>query len=69
MLQSTFFSFDPTVYLILVSSESLMKDCIVFESHGGNLQTLKSNSPLYDPMSYTLLFPYGDLGWTYNMSP
>ena len=40
---------------------------IVLESHGGNLQTLKSNSPLYDPMSYTLLFPYGDLGWTYNI--
>ena len=41
---------------------------IVLESHGGNQQTLKSKSPIYDPISYTLLFPYNDLGWTYNMS-
>ena len=41
---------------------------IVLESHGGHLQILRSNSPLYDPMSYTLLFPYGDMGWTYNMT-
>ena len=40
---------------------------IVLESHGGNLQTSKYNSLLHDPMSFTLLCPYGDLGWTYNM--
>ena len=37
---------------------------IIIESHGGGLQFLQSNNSLYDPMSYTLLFPYWTLGWT-----
>ena len=35
---------------------------IIIESHGGALQNIPSDSPLYDPLSYTILFPYGDLG-------
>ena len=42
---------------------------IVLQSHGGQLQLLQSNNSLYDPLAYTLLFPYGDFGWTYNMNP
>ena len=40
---------------------------IVLQSHGGILQTLQSNNALYDPLSYAILFPYGDLGWTHDI--
>ena len=39
---------------------------IIIESHGGALQNIPSDSPLYDPLSYTILFPY--LGWTYTVT-
>ena len=40
---------------------------IIIQSHGGALQHIPSDSPLYDPLSYTILFPHGDLGWTFSL--
>ena len=48
---------------INVDIESIRKRReIIIEPHGGALQNIPSDSPLYDPLSYTILFPYGDLG-------
>ena len=32
-----------------------------------NIQSISENSPNCDPMSYPLLFPYGEPGWHYNL--
>ena len=54
---------------INVDNESIRKKReIIIQSHGGALQNIPSDSPLYDPLSYTILFPYGDLGWTYTLT-
>ena len=41
---------------------------MILQSHGEEPQYLQSNNALYDPLSYTLQFPYGDLGWSYNLA-
>ena len=54
---------------INVDMESIRKKReIIIQSHGGALQNIPSDSPLYDPLSYTILFPNGDLGWTYTLT-
>ncbi len=40
---------------------------IVIESHNAQLKSIPSNMPAYDPMSYAMLFPYGEPGWTLNI--
>ena len=37
---------------------------IVLQSHGNQLQFWKSDKPQYDPLPYTLLFPYEDFAWS-----
>ena len=32
--------------------------------HGGGLKYIKDSNPAYDPLHFTLLFPYGEQGWT-----
>ena len=53
---------------INVDIESIRKKReIIIQSHGGALLNIPSDSPLYDPLSYTILFPNGDLGWTFTL--
>lgn len=33
----------------------------------GGLQFITDTNPLYDPLHYVLMFPFGDHGWTYDM--
>lgn len=42
-------------------------DIRLYPTHG-EPQTIRDISPLIDPLSYPLLFPNGDLGWTINMA-
>ncbi|KAG3019639.1 hypothetical protein PC123_g6689 [Phytophthora cactorum] len=44
---------------------SKYRDLILYTQRNGLLRIFETN-PMYDPLQYPLLFPGGDLGWTYT---
>ncbi|KAI0825935.1 hypothetical protein BC629DRAFT_1256263, partial [Irpex lacteus] len=40
---------------------------IILRRRGGALQRINDTSPLYAPLHYVLLFPWGTKGWTYTL--
>ncbi|KAG3198407.1 hypothetical protein PC128_g6044 [Phytophthora cactorum] len=44
---------------------SKYRDLILYTKRNGLLRIFEAN-PMYDPLQYPLLFPGGDLGWTYT---
>lgn len=40
---------------------------LLLRTRGGGLMRLFETRPEYDPLQYPLLFPFGELGWTYTL--
>ncbi|KAG8170551.1 hypothetical protein JTE90_026035 [Oedothorax gibbosus] len=59
------------VAIMIVSKDGSVPsvDLKVYPKQEGNRETtiLKQTSQHSDPMTFPILFPHGDFGWTYNM--
>ena len=49
-------------------NQPLNKNIVIYKTKDNhpsknNLMTIDHNNPIYDPLVYVLMFPYGDKGW------
>ena len=59
---------DLAVILPVDRQDASQRDVVVYKnakSHPGGkyLMNIKATHPMYDPLMYVLIFPFGDLGW------
>lgn len=53
----------------VVTNENSEYATVCVQHRGGGLSLIKHHNPLLDALTYPVLFPFSDLGWTFNKYP